>query len=440
MDPIADLESVARRRRLMEAMAQQASGAGIKGTKYQLGQALAQLGTHAVNAYNRNKLDGQEKEARAEYGTQLQDELRAYEAKSAGVAPGINIEAAQEALGNKLKPDRRGAVMEAMTSRLPEMQKIGQAGAQELGKKPEGMSQKDWLSLNDFTPTSRVAASLANDPRLLKGQKKLITAADQIFDQDALEGGPVVDARMRYGKPTILKGDLYQPEDREGGLLKKLDNASKTTVSVTPQNYIAAQNSGMAEWSKLAAKAVDEMAMQARGARKAVDSLGQIERLTKSGTFDGPTANPAIWMGQLFNAAGIPMKVGTQQALNNSETFGNVSTELWMQFMNSVGGARGLVKEESEKIANSLPSLVQTPAGRLQIVQFMRQVAGQTMADARQAQQEYSRALRAENPELFTFGLSQAQIPRTEDGPVNPGAVAGRVLTLDEYLKQAGVR
>jgi hypothetical protein len=218
---------------------------------------------------------------------------------------------------------------------------------------------------------------------------------------------------------VTIGGDLYEV-NQSTMQLKKLDNAPKVNVNVPVGVTVAGQKAGYEEWSKKAAQTVTELSESARQSTKLITQLQQLESLTQGGTNMGPAADAATFIQGLANTAGI--KVDPAK-LNNSQAFNSVATQAWAALMQQNGGARGLVKEESEKLAQSLPSLVQTPQGRAQITRVLRQAAEQNIKDAQRANAEYGKALQSQNPGDFTFGLSATQLPQSGPMPPAPGSV-----------------
>lgn len=425
---LAQQSEIARRRKLLDVLAQQNMATPITGGGRwnAIGQALAKLGSAAIQGIGNKQLADSEEANRGAYSNLLRQEMDNYldtsqgraampdPREASGMGPagmgGSMAGESQAVAGIKANP--REAILRAMTSQLPEMQNLGRAAMTEFGRQKEAKPIEVNGQLVDPT-TFKVIGDFRDKPESEQWEPTTIAGPD--------------------GRP------LAAQRNKATGKIDILDKGVK--VNVDSKTFNAAQNQGLAEWSKLAAKTVDELSSQARGSVKMLSQLNQMEKLTQSGTLTGPTANAGIWLGQLVRSAGGSLPPDTAAALQNSETFGNVATEVWMQMMNSVGGARGLVKEESERIAANLPSLVQTPEGRKQIIQVMRQAAVQSVADAKRAQAEYGKAVRAQNPELFTYGLGETQIPNTmptQPGPgtVAPGGGQGSPISLEEYLRR----
>ena len=312
-------------------------------------------------------------------------------------------------------PNPRRAAVEALTSGLPALARLGQSDLEAMNK--GALTAKDLLGVSGATVASRVAAAQGLDPSQLRADDRLMTVGDRLLGVPEGGGAPQLryDGRAKFGDPFVIGGDLYQ-NDTGSGRIYKLDNAPKVTVGPTTVTN-AGSKAGMSQWAELAAKTVKELTDGARASARTLTALNNVENSAESGVINGPLAGFGIFLGQLANSAG--MRVDGAK-LANSETFNSEVIRLWAEMMQANGGARGLVKEESEKMAASLPTLAQTPEGRRQIIRILRMKAQQDIEVAQQAGQEFARALQTEDPATFTFGLSGTMLPQPAMNP-RPG-------------------
>ena len=419
LDVIGESAELQRRRKLQETLLRRAEESQQRASSGQGNILDALSGWKNRRAAERQNVELAQLEQanRSRYGQQLATEadnyLDASQGRPGSAPPGDGVGPTDP--GQVANP--RAAVIQAMTSRLPEMQALGKSAFGQLGaqEKPNYMN---------------IDGTLVEVPKTSGGQGR--NAGN--FAKPEKPGdkfGPMVTIKGPDGKPV-----MGQWNEKDGQFHPK--GAGGQTINVSATN--AAQKAGLGEWSTIAAKTVGELSANARSAVNLLGQLTQAEKLSQAGTFGGPTAQTAVWLGQLARGAGIPMSKETSSKLQNSETFGNTAAELWLQTMNSNGGSRGLVKEESERIAANLPSLIQTPEGRAQMVAVMRQKAQQNIEDAQQANMQYGDALRTQDPAKFTFGLMNTTIPNTMPNGAAPGSVAGQpageVMTLEDYLKK----
>jgi hypothetical protein len=440
-DLTAEGSALARRKQLVDAMLKQSQEADARVSTQENGGVLTVLG----DILRKRKAEGMSKQLdtdtsqyQQKYGDQLAHEMRGY-FDTANGAPGVPMgpptENDEMSQPGPTKGNPREAVLRALSSRLPEMQKLGQGDMTLLRK--QSLDPLELLKLSDFDPKSRVTAAQSGDISSLQGKGTEHVINNQLVKSGPDGAKPVGDFRDTYGGTKNVNGEAVQFETSTNKA-HQVANRPAGGVSV----LVPGQKAGYEKWSELAAKTVGDLAEKARSSNNMLTQLNQIEALSNSGTMNGPTANPAIWLGQLFSAGGIPMDAKTQAKLSNSQTFENTAADLWLSSMNANGGSRGLVKEESERIARSLPSLVQTPQGRQQIVNVMRQAAQQSIVDAQKASKEYAEALNTQDASRFTFGLSATQLPSTAPRAPAPGSVAptGKPLSFDDYFEKLGVK
>ncbi|UOF77837.1 hypothetical protein [Bacteriophage sp.] len=431
MDPTTELEGLRRHRQLLDAMMQQSMQQPIVGNTG-LGQALAKLATGFIQGQQSRELDQQMSGARQRYGEGLQQEAGDYlnrfngtpgdNIKTFGADPGQDAQITQNI--PEVAPNPQEAVVRAMASQYPEMQNMGRAGMQGLMKQAQSPLEIIEKFKDIASPQSLVEALNNRDPRLLKPKLTTGSAGDQIFDLYN-PGKPIVDGRMTYKRPELRAGsdgrmDLYQEEDRPGGKVTKLDNSPKVQVSSNP--IIQGENAGIKAWATKAMDVVDELHQQARGSVKLLGTLNQLEKNDKDGTFMGPAANAATFLGSLAQSMGLPVD---REKLANSQTFDAASISAWQDMIKAAGGNRGVVKEEAARIAQMVPQLSQTPEGRKQITAFLRQAAEQSVQDAKDSATQYSDAIMSGDLRKFTFGLGASMLPRTQALPAAPGASSG---------------
>lgn len=420
-DIFAQRESVARRQKLLDAMTQQNMGTPIQGNTG-LGQALAKIATAWVLKNNAGKLDEERSQADKAYGAGLGSEVDKYLKTRAGTAGQVLDDSGAAALmeGNvnpmlaePQKADPRAAVVNAMASRFPEMQQLGRAELPGLVKQDAPMTQKDILSLGGFDPESRLTAALSGNIAGLKPENEFMNVDGRVVNKrKPTEVG--ADYRETFGEPYRIGGDLYQDDSR--GKRIKLDNAPNVKVTSISNVMNAGSKAGMEQWAKNAANTVNTLGEQARSAVGAVTSLNQLEKLSDSGTFTGPTSGAATWLGQLANAAG--MKVDANQ-LANSENFTSVAADAAQKIIGQYGGNRGVTKEEAEQIKNIVPQLTHSPQARTQLTTILRGMAQRQIEDYQQANSAFNEAIKADDPTKFNFGPTM--LPNPQGLPSAPG-------------------
>lgn len=416
----AEADSVRRKQAIAEAL--QASALRPMELPQQAGVKLGPLNVLAklMEGYSGAKQAEAAKAERGELAKRYGDELRSgmeqfyktsegYSAPSMALAPGADG-APQEV---SVPGNRKKAVFDALASNHPVLRDFAM---QEL-KAMQAAAGKNSVTSKDLLPyvdPSAIPELLANGS--FKPKRDIKTLGEQFWDVTGGQPKPV--GGVSY-EPVQLPGGLGQ-RNKLSGQLDMVDKAPRTNISVNSSPIIHGVKAGMEAWSKKAADTVTDMADSARQSVKMLSQLNQMEALTKGGTVAGPLADAAMFVAGLANQAGMKVDSAT---LANSAAFNSVATQAWAALMQQNGGARGLVKEESEKLAQSLPALTQTPQGRAQIIATLRQAAQQNISDAKQASTEYSKALQADRPDLFTFGLSSTQLPQSAPTQAAPGSV-----------------
>lgn len=332
------------------------------GQKYQAGQ------TDAINSYNTTR-----------QGTPAVQ----------GAQPGDGVGPVQE-LSPAVDGDPRQAAINAVISGYPGLKELGQADLKSLGEGQVGV--KDLLK---YTATDKIPDLVRRGVAGFVPKTEYGTVDGTLYNQGG-SGAPTTVA-LGGAQPTLVEkgGDLYQKSPTTGGL-KKLDNAPKVTV----HNSTTVVNKGVNKLAEnLADIASKDFEISTQGAQSAQRSLDAVVKIRSLGaTYTGPTATPAVF------AAGVAQAMGLQvdtAKLANAETLASETTKLWLEAMNAAGGARGLVKEESEEIRKSLPGLIQSPAGREKLLSFIEDRAGKSITLAGQKRTAIIKAGEAGNPGAY---------------------------------------
>lgn len=435
-DPAADQEALQQKRALIQALqqaSQQAPQMGQMVSGHYVGNPLAAV-MPVLQAYRARSLGNEFKQEQAAAGERYQSALaqglEKYFSTREG-KPGQTMSDQQAAdlmlndqapqLAEPVQADPRRAMIEAMTSNLPPLQQLGAAELQGMmkGRGEETFSNPVTERGPNGQPIS-VQYGNRGTRRVIEGAmpyEKPITVADRVVDPFAPDK-PLANYEVTGGPvKTDERGDKYQL--MSNGKWVKLDNAPKINVG-GPQINLPGQKAGFEEWSKLAAKTVSELGEQARGSVKMLTALNQLESSDASGVFSGPTSGPAQFLSGLGKSLGLPVD---SNKLANSQTFAATAQQAVQAMIANLGGNRAVTEKEAIQIAQSAPSLLQSREGRAQITAYLRSIAQRQIEEAKQAQAEYSKALTAQDPATFTFGLSSAQLPITQAVPPSPGAV-----------------
>lgn len=436
-------DKIARQQRIADAMMQMAltpqQGQMVSG-RYVAPNLIQQLmpliGTMAADR-QQNQINDQRRELVQRYNTKLSEGLDSYfktrdgtpafagtpsvPAQELPTEDGANFQMPENpGLPSKaaVPGDPRRAAVMALTSGLPALSKLGQSDLEAQAK--GALTPKEILALNDYEAGSRLYAALRLDPRLLRPKAEYKALGETLWRMPS-EGMDkpqlALDARPQFGAPfqgpdgNYFQSEIGRPETATTPGLRATEKWNRLGPGVEVKldnSQNKGQVAGMQQFAELAGKTVSQLADGARASARALTALNNISSRSDAGVIQGPLANFGIFMGQLGNSMGFRVDAAK---LANSETANSEIIRLWTDMMAANGGARGLVKEESDRMFSSLPTLMQTAEGRMDIIRVLRMKAQQDIEVARQASQEFSQALLSQDPARFTFGLGAAMLP-----------------------------
>lgn len=430
VDFAAAQAAMLRRRQVAQLLAQQSmqplqgqmvSGHYVPPSKL---QGLAQLVSGLAGGKMEKELDAKEADLSKKRMEALTKGLADYSDLRFGTPDqpmGPPTEAGEYGVQPGKKADPRRAAIQAVASQMPELRQLGMLDMQGLGKQE---AETFGQPVTERGPDGKLISVQYGN----RGGRKPVQGATPYEKPMTVEGRvvdpanprePLADYSVTGGKLEIHGGDLYQRDSNNK--LRKLDNAPKTSLSVGGPTVTMGQRKIADAWAKAAVDSVNDMTTAARGSVKLLGTLNQLEASAKAGVQGGPLAPAGVWLAGLAEQMGLPVD---KAKLANSQTFDAAAISAWQDMIAAAGGNRGVVKEEAARIAQMVPQLVQSPQGRVQITAFLRKAAEQQVTDARTAQKELAEAFKADDPTLFTFGLSGAQLPRETGLPSTPGAAA----------------
>ena len=439
---IAQQGDLARRRKLLEVMQGQNIQTGITGGDRgsSIGQALAKIATAYLLHKRGGQLAQEEASNRQAYGAGLQSALANHLTMRDG-APGqtFSTEEARNLMENDIAPgpkaepvkaDPRRAAISAMASQFPELQAIGRTEYGGLQK--EQINPLDLLKLEGFDPKSKVLAALGGGVGSLEGKREYRDANGQIFAIGP-DGTPqrVADARDKFGPTKLVNGEAVQFAEGTGKAHQVATRPPQTNVNVIPP----AQKVGLEELAKKYAQNVAEMGQAAQSAQRLSGALAQMGKLSEAGTFEGPLADPAIFLNRLAANAGVPVD---RNKLANSETYASTASEAVQRLVGQFGGNRGVTKEEAAVIAQIVPQLQSSVQARAQMTQILQSVAQRQMEGYQKAHQNYIRFVQTQDPSQIDPTLYGSQMPFDQPVAPQPGAGqpgGGGVMELSDYLR-----
>lgn len=310
-------------------------------------------------------------------------------------------------LAEPVKADPRRAVIEAMTSQFPELQKVG---------------QMDFASM--LKPAGR-------DPSMIK------ESGGQFYDLSS--GKPVLLGGVEYGPTETLGGDLYQRGP--GGKLIKLDNAPKisTTVNNNPTQ------AGLKKYQEAVGESL------APGGKSRVSAEQAQEGLTAS-VEALQAVNNGARMGIAQPAMQVVRKLGAELGIANADTAPTdaLSAALKQSVFKDLGGLGAQISDADRKFVTEFSGDLTTDTGALKRMLAIR-IAAQIKKVNAHNKQAAAFGRTAEDPGFEGLaGLPlNIQIPDddvaamvdnvlqgkpTTSGRPAPGKPAG-VMTAEEWLR-----
>lgn len=416
---------LARRRRLLEAMQSQNMQTGIVGSNRgsSIGQALTKVATAYILANKGKGLAEQETANREAYGGALQGELGDYMNLRQGQAPqelpGPEAPGFPRDVQPGIQANPREAVVRAMASQFPELQAIGKADFASLGKgSGEKFSGGPQMMRG---PDGKPIQVLIGD----QGTVKPITGYTPAIERKVTAGGHLYDP---YGgtREGFVGSQFDKPRPGPGGTLLQNDTTTGQTTQIVGRPPVGTtvnvnapgQKVGMEELAKKYAANVSEMGQTAQASRKLIGALDQLGKLTDTGTFTGPLADPAVWLNRLAGSAGVAID---KNKLSNSEAYASVASEAAQRLIGQFGGNRGVTSQEAEQIKQIIPQLQSSPQARYQLATILRKTAQQSMEDYRAAHQNYVKFTQTQDPSTIDPLLYGSQMPTEQPTPPQPG-------------------
>ena len=225
-------------------------------------------------------------------------------------------------LAEPVKADPRRAVIEAMTSQFPELQKIGQM---ELGAmlKPKG-----------------------RDPSMIK------EAGGRFYDLSS--GQPVEIGGNEFGGIEVINGDTYQRGP--GGKLFKLDNATKVSTVVNNNPTQA----GLKKYQEAVGESLAPGGKSRVAAEQAQEGLtASVEALQ--------AVNDGARMGIAQPAMQVVRKLGAELGIANAETAPTdaLSAALKQSVFKDLGGLGAQISDADRKFVTEFSGDLTTDTGAL---------------------------------------------------------------------------
>lgn len=366
------------------------------------------------------------------------------------------------------KPNKRQAMIDAISSNHPVLRNLGMQGLAQMGKSDQELTQKDLLSLSGYDPKSRIAAALRRDPSLLAPETKEHVVGNQLVA--GIPGGEYnvgFDGRERFGDVgPVARGPngapiLGQRNNATGEV--KFAPGGGTTVNVSTEKKASdAFGVGLAE---ARVKNLQASYENAQMAVKTLDSVREASKMLDAGIKSGASANVALGIAKWAQALGMD----ADPAVANTETFRASMAQQTLATVKALGAGTGISnadREFAEKAAGGSITLDDHTMQRL--IDITKLAAANTLVGHKQLMDKNSRGSGAIPEDLRTlevpfsiddeggkFDWNQStgrlqlkpsagwtptvkktspQSARTQ----TPVGTAAKPMSLDQYLKSQG--
>lgn len=318
-DTAAEAESVARKRKLLEALQTQSMQAPIQGTGTGIAQLLAKLGTAYFAGKRNEELDTKKQELETRRMADLSQNLGAYMDMRSGRAGQVlddqqaaalmeNDQMPAGELAEPVKADPRQAIIRAMASQHPELKAIGQADLVQMGKASEA---------------------------------KPMFAPDGTLVRVGSTGKPEVLGQ--YGKPSTAYSEPFMMQGPSGPILvqRNLTTGQREVVDKTPKINVS-----------------QSVSPEGKGATKAAEALGGKVPEVLAGAVDTITkSQSAIQTGQQLMQLASSPEVLAGFASAPATFLANLSTKLGLTGPNAAAQTQALLSKMAGQTLNEVKRL-----------------------------------------------------------------------------------
>jgi len=155
-----------------------------------------------------------------------------------------------------------------------------------------------------------------------------------------------------------------------------------------PVTNIDLGNKGSQLAQELYLKKIDALSGPAKSATRVLSQVNAMDAATQKGTFTGTLAPTAVGAAQFLDSFGFKVD---PEVLSNTREFQAASSQLVLQFMASLGGARGFTDKETAILQDAFPKIIDSPQARKQIADLLRDRAFQDVQDYNDAVDVFGR-------------------------------------------------
>jgi hypothetical protein len=289
-----------------------------------------------------------------------------------GQAGPVGVQAYQQSFDQTLQNALRGMQIQEMQRKQRE-QEAGRAAMRRLSERMTGITPEGALAApgGQAGPTVERAGMIGQREQLTpetlireafaegispEAQKGILTAAQLVTPKEPKETFRelTVEEKRQRGYPI----DVPYQISSSG----KVSAVERGPLVVMPQ-----QKASDVMWSEVGKK-LPELAAQAGAANQTNQALSNLIDMGEKKTFSGLLAPGQVGASQFLTSMGIKI---APETLANTRTFQAATNVLVLDFMASMGGARGFSKEESAILYDAFPKLIDDPLSRTRIAKML---------------------------------------------------------------------
>lgn len=329
----------------------------------------------------------------------------------------------------RVKGDPKRAMLEAIASNHPVLQKLGMSLATAKPERdPGALTAKDALA--HFDPQS-VALNPA-DPSKWARKKDIRASGDQFVD--LTEGKPQHLGGRTFSDPLRMEGVGLVQGDNWSGKLDVIDKAPKTNISVDAKTVNSGETSFMKKIGEDSAAMVSDARKAKQMGEQTLGLASKLEQLEKGGLFSGPTANFANSLSAIAQTAGIP--VDTQKLANSQEYQAAIAAQVAKILTAGAGIGRSMSEGDRVEYMKQFPQLINTPQGRASIIAGLKDGARKDIDYAERVQENISKRY-PEAGNLFEVAPSAIGYPETPAAAprTGTGGPQSSPLSVEDSLK-----
>jgi hypothetical protein len=346
-----------------------------------------------------------------------------------GQAGPVGLQAYQQTFDKTLADALRGMQIQEMQKRK-QQQEAGRTALKQAYERMSGLSPQGALAMQggQAGPTVQRAEmigqrqpmspqevlGLAMNPNIdPETQKNILTAASLMTEKPKESFRPLTPEEA---KSRGLPADRSYQISSSG----RVDEVGKGPLVVFPE-----KGATDAMWTEVG-KELPKLATQARAANQTNQALSNLVEMGEKKTFSGLLAPGQIGASQFLTSFGVKV---APETLANSRTFQAASNVLVLDFMASMGGARGFSKEESAILYDAFPKIIDDPKSRTRIANMLIDRNNRIIDEFKTTKSSFEQATKTKTPFQDVQPLRMEQRERPASGLSDQGLI-------DRYLRR----